>query len=316
MSLEFDYVQREIVKELSYKQGMPVEAIESILLLHSLAVKRLMMYGSIDKKPYISRIKLGKIGEFRIKHRALRNKMFNPEGIKEEDLTKEFKYAKAYLEKNNWKYFDWTVEDGFMFINTETSELYKLQDNKIYNAFNAEVRFAEIVNKDKAKHGLDFTRVSMLKEFTIRRVAEYTMDGDLIEVHNNIYNAHKKSGININKLGLALEAYGEFINKSNKVGSLNKRLWYYLDGEAPQKIYPNVGKATVKHNFLIDMCDAEGNVLIKEIGKPYEAVQLLKAITNKSNIKVSPILRVLDTGKKMYGYVWNKSIRIDNTEEN
>lgn len=305
MLLNSNY-DEEIIKKLSNKYRLTNEQVKSILSFHAKVVKKLMSRGKLNEVDFINRIQFGRIGFFILKERVLRSRLSSKGN--EVSYKDEFLKAVSYLDKFGWVYFKWSKEQGFIFANYISGKIDYLTTEGVYNGANATVLFAKKVNEDNVRHGLDVNRALTLSRVEFKKVAEYTIRGKLVKIHNNLYKAHIDSDISLLKLRKYLDKYSNNYNTTKLIGSLKQRLWFYIENDALESIVASVGYKEPKHLFYIDMCDKDGNVLIKRLGRPFEAAEFIEAITNRTNIKVSPILRVLNTGNKMYGYVWNISI--------
>ncbi|MCK4500923.1 hypothetical protein KAU11_10515 [Candidatus Babeliales bacterium] len=310
----FDNTQEELIEVISIKHGRSVREVKKILRLYAKTIKELMKFGDIENgKPFAKKIKLANVGTYLLKERGYRKSLFKE--LEEYSNLEHKLNAMMFIDIHEWALFKWDMEEGFVFVNYVSGEVYKLKERNLFNSYNAVVRFAEIINDRRVVDGIDFNYAPSFTPIQIKTVAKYDNGGSLVGIYDNIITAVNTEGFNVLNFRLYLNKNSRKYNTNMKVSTYGGYIWFFIEGSPYKTLRLNISLKEIKHNFYIDMLNLSGEVVVKRMGRPFEVANFLEATTKYTNVKVSPILRVLDTDNSMYGYKWKRSIQSSIGEE-
>lgn len=288
--------------------------VEDIISKYFGTIRKLMAKGVHDKaNTFINRMEVPVLGHIAFNRGVIRRSL-ERDIHKEVDI--EWAYGcYAYIRHKGWKYAMWSQKLGYVYLHEETGTFYALKHDFIKGVLDAHIYFSEIVDSPFVWYNIPVnfnTSYDEVLPLTCKGYKQYTREGELIQTYNTLEEAAKEANCSASMM-LWIVLRNKKMYPFNML--LLKNSFWVLNEEYNPKLFYSRGHQPV-HLSPIDILDADTNeVLFEHFGTLSDVVKYIRSLRKYTNVKVSPILRVLDKDKRMYGYKFKRSIPKDTSEE-
>lgn len=281
--------------------------IEDIASKYFGTLKRVMAKGNHNvTNSFVNRMEVPSIGHIEFNNSVVRRAL-EKDIIKDVDI--EWAYeCYAYVRHHGWKYFDWNQGLGYIYLHEETGSFYTLKHDNIKGVLDAHTYFSEVVDSPYVWHNIPVNfeeSFEMIQPLTSKGFIQYSKEGTLIRKYDTLAEASEE-----NNLTARTVLWAALRNKEkypNTMLLIKGSFWVFDERYDPTR-FRSLGTKVI-HAELIDILDADtGDVLFKSFGTASDIAKYIRSLRKYSNVKTGPILRVLNTNKRMYGYKYQRSI--------
>lgn len=299
-------VCEEITKENEISLGH--KQVEDIINKFFGTVKKVMSRG-IHNEPetFVNRIEIPSIGFIQFKNDVIRR-------IAEKDIKSEVNIdhaynCYAYIRSKGWVYFKWSKKLGYIYVHEEKEIFYNLKKNTIKGTLNAHIYFSEIIDTPYALHNIPINlddEFILIYPISVKGFRRYSKEGKLVREYNTLEEAARSCNCKASNLLWAVLRNIKMY--PSRMLLFKNEFWTIRDDKYNSSKFLSYSKK-ITHNFLIDILDKDTNkVIYKNFGTASDIAKYIRSLNKYSSIKTTPILRVLDKNKTMYGFKYKRSI--------
>jgi YD repeat-containing protein len=246
---------------------------------------------------------------------------YNPNIIKKKEESKNRKPidngagidAARALKKKGWHFLKWTQENGYIFYNQNTDKAYGLKREGLFGNYDAYMYFLQICDTDFVRTGYSVYLGENISPAEIRHgaIVVYDRKGRLVKRFNTLEEVMKYTYFSLSYVQRVLLYNWENEDRPKR---MRNTYWFYDKGFGNTKQFYSTN-VNVRNKTLIDMIDVKTGKVQEKFGTASDIVEYLDSLSKYGKTRTSTILRLLNTGKAMYGFKYRRSILQINKQE-
>lgn len=314
-----DEVRHELFLNYNYSVSN-TEIMETVRSFFSMSRQVIATTKPMDTKCVFGSIHIPFIGKIKLNENAKRRyavKMHWKARFKEGSSEEQVAVAES-LYGYGWRYFKWTLWNGYIFVHEASGEVRCIETNEVRTLIDAKKKFLGLVEENYYINGV-LPRLELnLVPFVwnpIRGIYQYSLNGKFIRKYENIHEVcleYKVLGIEVREK-LMHNKEGRGFNSP-----IGDYFFVLQDGYVGPRVFHNPIQS-VKYTQIVSILDRiTEEPLFKHIGTILEASKFLKYMGKKGVIEPYYIYKKGIIEKKtIYGYKWRRedTVKDDNLQE-
>lgn len=301
---------KESIEEIKQETGYEFEyrdAKETVNRYFAVVARLISRGDRDDAYSFINRIEVAGLGFFRFNKNVIKRKLV---GKLTKTIDHDFAHScKTYIEDRGWKYLDWFQDRGYVFVHEDTNHIYDLTNKTVETLQDAYIHFSEIVDTTYVWENIYVNICDPFEErvpLTCRGYSSFTKEGKLIRHYDTLEEIAEDTNTTADTLlWLILRNDKKF---PDQLVAFKNRILTFRNDKYKGKRRLIFGGVVI-HDFPIDILDAKTReVIYSRFGTAADIANFIRGLKKYKTVKTSPILRVLDKDKQMYGFKFKRSI--------
>ena len=281
------------------------EEVKGVFYTYYRLVAKILGKGNKDDyKSYIRRVESPGMGFFKFRLKKYVRRLEPRLGVTDIDFAKR---AFAAIKKRGWRYYTWTEDEGFIFINEGTGQRYHIKRKGIVDMINASAYLYTIMDEELFKSGYDVYLGENIGPVEVKTgtIVIYNKQGKLVKRFKNLEEASNSTYFSTSYIHSVLLNNWD----NDKPARIRDGYWFYDSGDGDTKKF-RAYNINITNHTIYDVLNAKtGEVVVERLGTLSDICEYILALGLSIRCKTGRLKNIADGDgrKQLYGFRFRQS---------